>query len=158
MLSLVLWKEGHPARLLVREHVKKPSSATEDRPREAPCQLIYCQLQHKCIRTSCTTNLHQQFDVHVMELTIIDGCVVNDATACERCKCSQQSRPSTSFVDNMIDLPRRNFIKTKVCDKVPEGCRLPLFSEFPLGGLSERKPPCQKPSRSVQSFRFNTGL
>ena len=157
MLSLVLWKEGHPACLLVREHVKKPSSATADGPREALCQLIYCQLQHKCIRTSCTTNL-QQFDVHVMELIIIDGCVVNDATACDPRKCSQQSRTSTSFVDNMIDLPRRNFIKTKVCDKVPEGYRLPLFLEFPLGGLSERKPPCQKPSRSVQPFRFNTGL
>jgi len=62
------------------------------------------------------------------------------------------------FFENMIDLPRRNFIKTKVCDKVPEGYRLPLFLEFPLGGLSERKPPCQKPSRSVQPFRFNTGL
>ena len=34
----------------------------------------------------------------------------HDALAYRRCKCNQQARPSTSFVDHAIDLPWKNFL------------------------------------------------
>ena len=38
--------------------------------------------------------------------------------------CDHQARPSTSFVDDTIDLPWRNFPEYRVRDKVPEGSTL----------------------------------
>jgi len=39
----------------------------------------------------------------------------------DRRKCDPQARPSTSYVDNTIDLLWRNFFKSRVWDKIPEG-------------------------------------
>ena len=60
----------------------------------------------------------------------------------DRRECGQQARPSTSFVDNTIDLPWRNFsfpeFGTKFQRKVPLEIREIQFK------IGERKPPCQK--------------
>jgi len=41
-----------------------------------------------------------------------------------RPSCDHHARPSTSFVDDTIDLPWRNFPEYRVRDKVPEGSTL----------------------------------
>jgi len=47
-------------------------------------------------------------------------------------RCGQQPRPSTSFVDNTIDLIAvAKFSKPRVWDKVPEGSRPTLFWKYP---------------------------
>ena len=55
-----------------------------------------------------------------------------------------------------------NVAKSRVRDKVP-GASTPVFCRYPhfltaQCGIGERKPSCQNPARSVQSFRHNTGL
>jgi len=73
----------------------------------------------------------------------------------------QQTRPSTSFVDNTINLPPRTFLSPEFGIKIER--EVPLLLEIPnflitqcrIGG---RKPPCQNPARFVQSFRHNVGL
>ena len=84
-----------------------------------------------------------------------------------RTACRQQARPSTttttttSFVDNAIDLPRQNFLcpefGTKCQREVPLFLKIPKYSYNTVWD-SGRKPPCQNPTRFVQSFRYNTGL
>ena len=92
------------------------SSAIADGPREALCQLKSCQLH---AGTSCTTNSQQ---MEVMELehygrpTEINYMCVQP----RRVDRGQQARPSTSFVDNTIDLPP-NFSKFRVWNKGPDG-------------------------------------
>jgi len=67
----------------------------------------------------------------------------------ERRKCSQQGRTSTSFVDNTIDLSRRNFVNPEFWDKSTErtgkvhnSWRYPNFPTTQLR-IGERKPPCE---------------
>jgi len=77
-------------------------------------------------------------------------------------RCRQQARPSsstmTSFVDNAVDLPWRNFLSpnfgTKFQREVPEFLR---YSYFPIK-QSEMEASMPKPARFVQSFRYNTCL
>ena len=38
----------------------------------------------------------------------------------DRRKCGQQTRPSTSFVDNTIDWPLRDFSKSRIRNRIPE--------------------------------------
>ena len=52
--------------------------------------------------------------------------------AVDRRKCNSQARPSTNLVDYIIDLPKRNCHKSRVCGKVPEGSTVILdIPEFP---------------------------
>ena len=100
------------------------SSAIADGPRDALCQSKSCQLHAAQLHagTSCRTNSQQ---IEVMELehygrpTEINYMCVQP----RRVDRGQQARPSTSFVDNTIDLPP-NFSKFRVCNKGPDGSTL----------------------------------
>jgi len=71
------------------------------------------------------------------------------------------SPTTTSFVDNAIDLPWRNFPNRSLGQssrgKCPNFWRYPnfLITQCETGG---RKPTCKKTPRFVQSFRYNTSL
>jgi len=70
-------------------------------------------------------------------------------TTTRRPSCCQQSRPSTNFVDKMIDLPWRNFLSPEFATKFQRKVGLPYLElpEFPYSTVCRiggRKPPCQK--------------
>ena len=62
--------------------------------------------------TRCTTN-PQQIEVMELEGYSRPTCSKQPRRV-ERRGCGQQTRPSTSFVDNTIDLPWQNFLKCRV--------------------------------------------
>ena len=77
----------------------------------------------------------------------------------DRRRCGQQPRPSTSFVDNTIDLPRRNFLSPDLGQSSREKCvyfvgrACPDFFHITPSWKGRRKPLCQKSARSVHLFR-----
>jgi len=84
------------------------SSDTADRPRDAMCQSKFYQLLHNSVGTTCTTSTEQS---EVMELEGYSRPTCNKPRASshdalDRRTCDPQARPSTSFVDHTIDLPR----------------------------------------------------
>ena len=68
------------------------------------------------VETSCTTN-PQQIEVRSERVTV-DRPVVNSHDSLTY-RCRQQTRPSTktSFVENAIDLPWRNFLSPEFVTK-----------------------------------------
>ena len=75
----------------------------------------------------------------------------------------QARRPSTSFVDNAVDLPWRNFQSQEFGGKVREGSILIFWRYLNFlktqNGIGQRKLPSQKPALSqYPSSRFNTIL
>ena len=75
----------------------------------------------------------------------------------------QARRPSTSSVDNAVDLPWRNFLSQEFGGKVREGSILIFWRYLNFlktqNGIGQRKLPSLKPALSqYPSSRFNTIL
>jgi len=93
-------------------NIRTRSSATADGPRDAACQSKY-QLLH-----NCRNKLYKSRTSEVigLEYYVWTTCSKQPRHV-DRRRCGQQARPSTSFVDDLIDLPWQNFW---VRDKVPQ--------------------------------------
>ena len=117
---LITSRLGRSACVNCVSNIRTRSSATADGPRDAACQ-SKSQLLH-----NCRNKLYKSRTSEVigLEYYVWTTCSKQPRHV-DRRRCGQQARPSTSFVDDLIDLPWQNFW---VRDKVPQKS-LPYFGD-----------------------------
>jgi len=147
----------------LRSEIMKHALPRQQRKRNTMCQPKFCQLLHNSAGTSCITYPGQ---IEAKELEGYSRLTCNKHCAFslglhERRRRNWQARPSTRFVDHIINLPWRNFYSPEIGAKFRR--EVPLFWRYPnflimQFRIKQRKLPCPKPALSMRLFQYSTGL